>query len=462
MAAGRDFDSGGGISVIYGPPPPGGPVFDSRPVIDTRAREEIRRREREAARTPTTPTPTPIPNDPVAGVPDLEAPPDANWPFNYPFNPPGAPRSSAPHPDAGVEAKIQKYCSDLFGHGGDAWYECVHRWRRLLRGPFSTADLDRAARTQKRLSARDRALQPARRRVSRNAREAAIGFGISGRALPAPQRGTGLVGRESVQDLDVLAGAFGFILRRVIPIIIREAVKRAPRETPQRRIPRRAPQRTAPQPRRARPPRRRIEPQRNPFRRRIPDPFQFPQFPRLPDQPRPVPRTLPRPETPTPRLPREISVPTLPNLPTPQIPAPIPRYPSREVSPNEQPRRRPRPQRSPQTRPRQLPTWPFAFPIPFAIPQGSPALGVPQLDPLPGVDIPTPEPSPGLTPNQSGVLQSLAAQPQFDTDPCRECAAQRRERQKRRKCDIRYNVAWTSGPKKGELAGSRCFRFLER
>lgn len=459
MAAGRDFDSGGGISVIYGPPPPGGPVFDSRPVIDTRARDEIARRSRQPTPTTPTPTPTPIPGEPVAGIPDLEAPPNANWPFNYPFNPPGAPRSSAPHPDAGVEARIQKYCSDLFGHGGDSWFECVHRWRRLLRGPFSIAELDRAARTQKRLSARDRALQPARQRVSRNARASAIGL-VSGEPGPLGQLGRNAPGAiDSIQGQVVFGPALGYILRRVIPIIIREAVKRAPRETPQRRIPRRAPQRTTPQPRRARPPRRRIEPQRNPFRRRIPDPFQFPQFPRLPDQPQPVPRTLPRPETPTPRLPREISVPTLPNLPTPQIPAPIPRYPSREVSPNEPQRRR---RRTPRTQPRTIPQWPAAIPLPFGIGQRSaPSWTMPTLDPFPGTPG-TPQPTPGLTPQQSGVLQSLAAQPQFDTDPCRECAAQRRERQKRRKCDIRYNVAWTSGPKKGELAGSRCFRFLER
>ncbi len=76
----------------------------------------------------------------------------------------------------------------------------------------------------------------------------------------------------------------------------------------------------------------------------------------------------------------------------------------------------------------------------------------------PIVDIPpVPIPPAGVVP-RVGFLSLPTPQPVPQEDLCRACAtARRRRRRERSKCIQRYNVAWTSGPDKGRLAGSRCY-----
>ena len=247
-------------------------------------------------------------------------------------------------------------------------------------------------------------------------------------------------------------------LLSALPAIPRRPIPRKPRRTP-------PPKPTRPR----RPVRRPNRPPRGvpPFK--PPAPFELDPFPRPtppivnPRPPIPVIRPLP--------LPR-----TLPPVPAPIIPGvnnpaaepvltpPLRRggdfgHPVEIISPLPPFKSPPQPSPPPA--------------VPGAPPQGMPK-PAPRTNPFrfPFSDLsrllrtrssPSPSsPAAPLTPIQpSGLpLTRFSAQPQPNLDPCR-AQRNRRRKKKKKKCVKRYNLVWAGGPKKGKLAGSKCFRSMK-
>lgn len=239
---------------------------------------------------------------------------------------------------------------------------------------------------------------------------------------------------------------WGAILGRVFQIL-----RRVPAP---RRIPRRRPRRTPPEPRRPRRPRR-TRPAREPAPER--DPFVWPRVPRIPQRPRiPKPDPKPSPEgvpparpVTRPQAPPQIEIPpfAVPGIGFPTVPVPVPtRFPPPPI-PRAPPAPGTRTQPAPSQEPEPAPAGQLAAVLlPLLLAGLSPATGSPfQLR--------------DLTQFQRGRLElpGQTAQPQTELD--RACRERARQRRKKRKCLVRYNVAWTGGPNKGRIAGSRCFRF---
>ena len=205
-----------------------------------------------------------------------------------------------------------------------------------------------------------------------------------------------------------------------------------------------------------------------------PRPIRFPRPTRTPRPvkvtPKPVRRQAPRPF----RLPR----PSQPGLPPP-APPPVeanptirpprlPDLPSSDPSsaPSSQPSRSPA--RAPSAKPSVGSVLRGVFPIfPFGSPPVSSFATGPSVN-LGAITFGQPSPVPQLDPAMSfpeipgtqGLtrFESAAVGSQSSSDACRRCAAQRREKKKTRtKCLQKYNVAWTAGPDKGRVAGTRCY-----
>lgn len=252
-------------------------------------------------------------------------------------------------------------------------------------------------------------------------------------------------------------------LRHPVAIAACVLLSQLPKRRTAPRVPRRRRRIPEPAPRRRRPPtprrRRRTVP---PIIPGAPAPFPLPTPPRaLPPRPGPVsPPTVPR-------LPPQI-VPTPRSLPTPSTPIPPAARPP--VGPEATPQPRigqfPPPSATPSSPPSSVPFIPSIFPF------GTPSQPIPRLQPSvrPGTaptvrlvpDSVTP-PVPG-TPTipgsrlQPGSRLNVPPSAQPNAEQCRACATQsRRRRREKSKCLQRFNVAWTSGPDKGRIAGSRCY-----
>lgn len=86
----------------------------------------------------------------------------------------------------------------------------------------------------------------------------------------------------------------------------------------------------------------------------------------------------------------------------------------------------------------------------------APRTVTPGSAPLPTpTPVPAPAPGPGGPPFQTPVQSAVSSGFRNSCENfCRE--RQRQKRKKRQKCKVRGNVAWTSGPKRGEIAGTKC------
>lgn len=199
-------------------------------------------------------------------------------------------------------------------------------------------------------------------------------------------------------------------------------------------------------------------------------------FPRLPRREQPLPVPIPR--TPTPEVPRPaptMPVPPAPPIiviPGPTVPQPIPLPPGETRTPPPPrpagpPRRAPAPRTTPA--PFRWPfTWPFRSP---SSPQRFPRFA-PETPPLnrPGEEIapdPLPLPSPvsPISPAPLPAPSQPISQPltQLQPSPLSSPATERcpqPTKRKRRKCRNRAAVRWAGGPKKGQLAGTRCYAFF--
>lgn len=225
------------------------------------------------------------------------------------------------------------------------------------------------------------------------------------------------------------------------------------------------------------PPRRRITPwPLNPFDLPPKPPAQYPAPTKRPyddwhydivfnrQNPPGIQRSTPQPPGP-PELPVEPPVPVFPPYapPQPELPAPAP---APKPTPQRSAQTRSRTQPVPRwleglgsallsrvlTRPGSQPRWQFPFDVatPVTTPVADP-VAAPVSPPL------TPTQPGGLSSPGQIVLGNLAPQQLAQASQlCRDTA---RRRKKRRKCLKRYNVAWTSGPRKGKVAGSRCYSF---
>lgn len=106
----------------------------------------------------------------------------------------------------------------------------------------------------------------------------------------------------------------------------------------------------------------------------------------------------------------------------------------------------------------------FVMPAPTATPSPTftpPATAVDPLTPA----FPTPGTDP-LSPPRGNPLTRFDAGPLGSAPPTtrtrtrqRECECKPKKRKKPRECTTRGNLRWTSGPKKGQSAGSRCVTF---
>jgi hypothetical protein len=260
----------------------------------------------------------------------------------------------------------------------------------------------------------------------------------------------------------------------------------------------------------------RTRPVRPPVRRRrqIEQPPSWPRRPRRYGEPTPAPRRAQPPRIPrqTPGEPEwtspypQIETRPVPLPPaSPSVPREVPRFPAPSTSPappvppsGEPPWRIASPP-NPATAPSPVPAPPFGQPAPSRrssrarVPGGSPTswpLNLPGLllgsaalsllqrnraasssFPLQWVS-PSPTPAPGSLPSPfPSVVPSPLTQPGalpltgFNANPLPfaqaetardRCHCPKPKRKKARKCGVRGNVVWQSGPKKGQLAGTRC------
>lgn len=171
----------------------------------------------------------------------------------------------------------------------------------------------------------------------------------------------------------------------------------------------------------------------------------------------------------------------LPSPAPPVISAPWP-TPSPTPSPSQAP---PQPSTAPQPRPTSTPrSMPAPSPVPaipgwvgpviagvvlslrgsgspvsrFTIPAAAPFDPLTPPFPGPGTDPLTPPSGNPLTRFDAAQLGSAPPATRTRTRQ-RECECKPKKRKKRRECTVRGNLAWTSGPKKGKPAGSRCVNF---
>ncbi len=198
---------------------------------------------------------------------------------------------------------------------------------------------------------------------------------------------------------------------------------------------------------------------------RIPQPTQPEPFtvPRAPGVDLPPPNPPPNP----PSLPPEIPTPRSAPWPPDPVGLPSPNRPGGEIAPPPATRGQPIP--APSSRGAPAPSsraWPPFLPWPFSTPRGeripwtsllSPPTPAPSLPPrlptVPGGGDQNTPPLP-LTPPSAALLPFGQPRLDLDEDPC-HC----RTRKKRRKCRQRASVIWAGGPRKGKLAGSRCYSF---
>lgn len=182
----------------------------------------------------------------------------------------------------------------------------------------------------------------------------------------------------------------------------------------------------------------------------------------------------------------------LPGPPDPVISAPWPTPPTSSPSPSPpQPSTAPRPRPTTTTGPSPG-TIPSGAPAPFSVPWLLPSLttigltslptsgsrltpSAPSAPPAPSVTadpLSPPWPSPGTDPlsppgassplTRFETLSLSSAPPTTRTRTRqRECECKPKKRKKRRECTTRGTLMWTSGPKKGKSAGSRCIKFKE-
>jgi len=220
------------------------------------------------------------------------------------------------------------------------------------------------------------------------------------------------------------------VIRRVVPRILRQrrAVRGERYEGRTIILPRRVPEvifRTG-------------VPGRRTTRAPFPEPITLPA-PAPVEVPRPQPQPLPAPE------PQIV-------LPKPSLPVPVP-VPAPSAPPTRLPRRAPAPQRPIFN----FPPVPGGFlwniltrnrsstsPLQFVSPAGAPSASPAPSPATPPTASPMPFPTP-LTSLNAGGVRSCS--------PCRPSKP-------RRKCRNRAPVKWAGGPKKGELAGSRCYSFF--
>lgn len=184
------------------------------------------------------------------------------------------------------------------------------------------------------------------------------------------------------------------------------------------------------------------------------------------------PVSIPAPPAPRVELP-PARVPTAPTIPLPAPPAPTPR-----AQPRAQTQTPPSPVTPPwaligtilgsqilprsrgrtRTTPRSQLVTPPSLPIP-ATPFSPPLTLTPPLTATP-TPIPTPM-APPLTSIQTQVVSSAPPNIRTRTRQ-RECDCEpKRKRQKKRECRARAPVRWAGGPKKGQLAGSRCISWRD-
>lgn len=269
------------------------------------------------------------------------------------------------------------------------------------------------------------------------------------------------------QSGPVLRG-IGELLKRIAPKIVPRVPRRRPRRTPK-----------TPAPVRRRPGTQPERPVIRPLPRPIPGPIgppdwtsPFPRIPRTKPQRLPSPRIEPRPrplEVPRPVPEFPIPPPRAPELPRLPSPFPPPEAPPQRTQPQRtqpQPSRQPRPSRAPQPArtPRVQPrTWPFTWPF------SSPNVGRPAPWQWPGLEsVPRIEPQPlPFAPGEAISPQPLPMPQPFsppltalnpNTLRCPPCPT--RKRKQRRKCRASAPVRWAGGPRKGELAGNRCYSFV--
>jgi hypothetical protein len=182
----------------------------------------------------------------------------------------------------------------------------------------------------------------------------------------------------------------------------------------------------------------------------VPQPPTFPAPEPLPGTGRPPPETLPWPMSPPPPMP-------LPRPSPPPSSTRLPRSPrTRSATPATLPQtilggllsRVLTPSPTPSRTPLQ---WPTTTPLPEPLP-ASPPSSLPLTPMVPPAPISPPTLTMPLTQLDVGLLPSLQPQSQRERCECKTPA-------KRRKCRQRAAVKWAGGPRKGQLAGSRCYSF---
>jgi hypothetical protein len=194
----------------------------------------------------------------------------------------------------------------------------------------------------------------------------------------------------------------------------------------------------------------------------------------------PTPEPVPLPPMPAPQpVPLPLPLPLPSPAPSPTA-APQPRFPDEPILDTSQWQLPRFPQRSRQTAPRAwrmtntvpqitntptptTPTTPSSPPFPTPAPTPTPTL--PQPSP-PTLAHPSPPFTDPLTQNPSLTgfnPQLLGSAPPATRTPSRsrecQCDPKPKKKKQRRKCAVRGDVVWASGPNKGKRAGSRCITF---
>lgn len=193
----------------------------------------------------------------------------------------------------------------------------------------------------------------------------------------------------------------------------------------------------------------------------IPEPLPQAKPPRpVIDEPLPIPEfpTFPRPVPPVPQFPEPVIA--VPELPPQEVPTNVPKQITPRPIPGTQKSQAPA-----KSNPQELLQRILRRSVPGRLGRRTRSSPYATLSELvrPQLQIPR-SPDLDLTPIEAPQLTSTPPRVPAATDPCRELTKRKRKEQ-RRTCAIRYNVAWTSGPQKGKLAGSRCFkweRFVKR